>query len=423
MSEFEIKLPDVGEGIAEAELVEWSVAVGDLVCEDDILCAVMTDKATVEIPSLVDGVVLSLGAEIGDAVPVGSVLIRLDAGGGESPEPPEPQSGNIPLEKTARQTLKNAAQADPRQPSSLTTALKGAPPREGDRPLASPPVRLRARESGIDLREVAGTGPGGRIVHGDLDEFLLQSRPAETDQPQGGGNDVITEVKVVGLRRKIAEKMTISKSRIPHITIVEEIDVSALEELREQLNQTRRDDQEKLTILPFMMAAMVIALKTQPTLNALYDDEKNVIQQHSSVHIGIAVQTPGGLLVPVVRHCENRDIWSYAAEVKHLGALARSGDATLKQLSGSTITITSLGALGGIATTPVINYPEVAIIGINKIAIRPVWHDDQFIPRKMMNLSASFDHRVIDGWEAATFLQKLKALLETPLRIFVERAE
>ena len=275
MSEFEIKLPDVGEGIAEAELVEWCVAVGDLVCEDNILCAVMTDKATVEIPSVVDGVVLSLGAEIGDAVPVGSVLIRLDVDGGvDGGKSPERQSGRelpaksvIPPQAVtipAKETVEKTTEADPRQSPILTIVSKDVPRKEGDKPLASPSVRLRARESGIDLRAVAGTGPAGRIAHGDLDEFMLQNMPEETGQPQGAGNDAVTEIKVIGLRRKIAEKMTISKSRIPHITIVEEIDVTALEELRAQLNKTRKDDQEKLTILPFMMSAMVIALKIQP---------------------------------------------------------------------------------------------------------------------------------------------------------------
>lgn len=404
MGEFIIKLPDVGEGIAEAELVEWNVAVGDLVRQDDVLCAVMTDKATVEIPSVADGAVLSLGAEIGDAVAVGSVLVRLDIDGGK----------------------RSVRQSDQESPAMAATkpAVSGAVLRRtGGRPLASPAVRLRARESGVDLRAVTGTGPAGRISHDDLDRFMKQDLPCGTGQSNRIENSAITKIKVVGLRRKIAEKMSISKSRIPHITIVEEVDVTALEELRSQLNNSRNDDQQKLTVLPFIMSAMVVALKTQLALNAIYDDEKNVVQQHGGIHMGIAAQTPSGLMVPVVRHCENRDIWSCASEVKRVTDLAKSGGASVEQLSGSTITITSLGALGGIVTTPIINYPEVAIIGINKIAVRPVWDGTQFIPRKMMNLSSSFDHRIIDGWDAATFVQQLKTLLETPARIFLGMAE
>jgi 2-oxoisovalerate dehydrogenase E2 component (dihydrolipoyl transacylase) len=303
---------------------------------------------------------------------------------------------------------------------SKNAAGFGAPRPAGEKPVASPAVRLRAREAGIDLRQVPGTGPAGRISHEDLEGFLSRG-------PQQGArgtglvpDNSVEEIKVVGLRRRIAEKMALAKSRIPHITYVEEVDVTALEELRTALNRQKRETQTRLTILPFLMRAMVKAIAEQPGLNATFDDDGGVIHRSGGVHIGIATQTATGLMVPVVRHAEARDIWDCAAEVARISETARDGTATREELTGSTITITSLGAIGGVVTTPVINYPEVAIVGVNKIMVRPVWDGTRFIPRKMMNLSSSFDHRVIDGWDAATFVQKLKALLETPALIFVD---
>jgi 2-oxoisovalerate dehydrogenase E2 component (dihydrolipoyl transacylase) len=296
--------------------------------------------------------------------------------------------------------------------------MAGAPRPEGERPLASPAVRLRAREAGVDLRQVAGTGPAGRITHDDLDAFIARgSAPAATGLRR---DTSVEEVKIVGLRRRIAEKMQIAKARIPHITYIEEVDVTALEELRGKLNATKRPEQAKLTLLPFLARAMVRAVAEQPQINALYDDEAGVVHRHGGVHIGVAAQTPSGLVVPVLRHAEARDLWDCAAEIGRLAEAARSGTATREELSGSTITITSLGALGGVATTPVINHPEVAIVGVNKIMVRPIWDGSQFVPRKMMNLSSSFDHRVVDGWDAAVFVQRLKALLETPALLFME---
>lgn len=300
----------------------------------------------------------------------------------------------------------------------------GAPRPEGEKPLASPAVRLRAKEAGIDLRQVVGSGPAGRIGHEDIEAFLARG-PQMAKASGLARNDAVEDIKVVGLRRKIAEKMTLSKSRIPHITYVEEIDVTALEELRAALNKEKRPakagaERPKLTLLPFLMRAMVRAIADQPQLNSLFDDEAGVIHQHGGIHIGIAAQTPSGLVVPVVKHAEARDIWECGAEVARLAEAAKSGTATRDELSGSTITITSLGAMGGVATTPVINHPEVAIIGVNKMMVRPVWDGTQFIPRKMMNLSSSFDHRVIDGWDAAVFIQRIKTLLETPALIFVD---
>jgi 2-oxoisovalerate dehydrogenase E2 component (dihydrolipoyl transacylase) len=281
-------------------------------------------------------------------------------------------------------------------------------------------VRLRARETGVDLRQVAGSGPAGRITHDDLDAFLARG-PQQARAATGlARNTAVEEIRIVGLRRRIAEKMALAKSRIPHITYVEEIDVTALEELRTALNKSKRPDQAKLTLLPFLMRAMVKAIHDQPNVNALFDDEAGIVHQYGGVHIGIAAQTPTGLMVPVVRHAEARDLWDCAAEVNRLADAAKAGTASRDELSGSTITITSLGAMGGVVTTPIINHPEVAIVGVNKIMIRPVWDGSQFIPRKMMNLSSSFDHRVVDGWDAAVFIQRIKTLLETPAMIFVE---
>lgn len=439
MGEYVIKLPDVGEGVAEAELVEWSVKVGDLVREDTVLAAVMTDKATVEIPSPVDGEILWLGAEIGDTVAIGSPIVRLKVAGegnvtgaadtkpvGKTEETAEAAvAKEAPAEVARKEPVEDrpapsSAPAAPKNVSRPSAPFGGAPRPEGEKPLASPAVRLRTKEAGIDLRQVAGTGPAGRIRHEDIDEFL--ARGPQTARPATGlsRNESVEEIKVIGLRRKIAEKMKLSKSRIPHITYVEEVDVTALEDLRAALNKEKRADRPKLTLLPFLMRAMVKAIGEQPLLNSLFDDETGVIHQHGGIHIGIAAQTANGLVVPVVKHAEARDLWDCGAEVNRLAEAAKTGTATRDELSGSTITITSLGAMGGVVTTPVINHPEVAIIGVNKMMVRPMWDGTQFVPRKMMNLSSSFDHRLVDGWDAAVFVQRIKALLETPALIFVD---
>jgi 2-oxoisovalerate dehydrogenase E2 component (dihydrolipoyl transacylase) len=428
MAEHVIRLPDVGEGIAEAELVEWHVKLGDRVSADTTLAAVMTDKATVEIPSPVDGEIIWLGAEIGDKVAVGSDLVRLKVPGAQgAASTAQPKLKPVPAVEPP------AADSDHRgttpakspppavrllQPTDLRPAPRTTPRAGAARPVASPAVRLRAREAGIDLRQVPGSGPAGRITHEDLDAFAARDPRAMRSQALQP-RTAIEEVKVIGLRRRIAERMAVAHARIPHITYVEEIDVTSLEELRETLNRRKRKEQPRLTLLPFLMRAMVLAVAKQPRLNALFDDEAGIIHQHAGVHIGVAAQTPAGLLVPVVRHVESLDLWDCAAEVVRLAEAARTGTATREELSGSTITITSLGALGGVVSTPIINHPEVAIVGVNKIMMRPVWDGSGFIPRKMMNLSSSFDHRVIDGWDAATFVQYIKTLLETPALIFV----
>jgi 2-oxoisovalerate dehydrogenase E2 component (dihydrolipoyl transacylase) len=422
MGEHVIRLPDVGEGVAEAELVEWHVKVGDVVREDMVLAAVMTDKATVEIPSPVDGRVSWLGGEVGQNIAVGSDLVRLEVEGEGTParqpqaRPAEPAEPAEPAAPPAAAPPRAAPPAPrPRAPAMAA----GAPRPEGERPLAAPSVRGRAREAGIDLRQVPGTGPAGRITHEDLDTaFANVSRVARGPALQA--NTAVEEVKVAGLRRRIAERMAAANTHIPHITYVDEVDVTALEDLRAALNAEHRGDRAKLTVLPFLMRAMVRAAADEPGVNAHFDDEEGVIRIHGGVHVGIATQTPSGLVVPVVRHAEARDLWDCAAEVNRLADAARAGTVSRDDLTGSTITITSLGAMGGIVTTPIINRPEVAIVGVNKIAVRPVWDGAQFRPRKVMNLSSSFDHRVIDGWNAAMFVQRIKTLLETPAMLFVD---
>jgi 2-oxoisovalerate dehydrogenase E2 component (dihydrolipoyl transacylase) len=425
-----IKLPDVGEGVAEAEIVEWHVEVGQSVLEDQLLAAVMTDKATVEIPSPVVGTVVALGAEVGSVLAVGAELVRLEVAGEGNEEvaaaPREAAAAQAPAEKPAAPRPAAAPASAPQPvaisstpPSPVTRAPIGPPRPPGEKPIASPAVRRRAREAGVDLRQVRGTGPAGRIGHDDLDAFLRGAPKAGRSAARAANTEVET-VKIIGLRRRIAQKMAESKRRIAHFSYVEEVDVTALEALRATLNAENRQDRPRLTLMPFLMKALVKAIVDFPEMNALYDDEAETLERHGGVHIGIATQTPAGLMVPVVRHCESLSLWECAAEVLRLAESAREGRATRAELSGSTITITSLGALGGIVTTPVINRPEVAIIGPNKQVVRPVWQGEQFVPRTMMNLSSSFDHRVIDGYVAARFVQRIKGLLEAPATIFIE---
>ncbi|NNU59416.1 dihydrolipoamide acetyltransferase family protein [Ochrobactrum soli] len=434
MAHFTIKLPDVGEGVAEAELVEWHVKVGDIIREDDLLAAVMTDKATVEIPSSRAGKVIAINGEVGEKIAVGSELVRLEIEGasGASAEPkaeepahspieaetPKPQNPEVPVLLQTPVPPKPAAPK--RETPSRTFAGAGPVRAEGEKPLATPSVRLRARDAGVDLRRVRGTGPAGRITHEDLNAFFEAESGAATALSGYAADTSVNEIKVIGLRRKIAERMADAKRHIPHITIVEEVDVTQLEELRTSLNNEKKEGRPRLTLLPFVIRAIVKAAKEQPGLNAHFDDEADIIRQFGGVHVGIATQTPNGLIVPVVRHAESMTVFAAASELSRVTDAARNGTAKREELSGSTITITSLGPLGAIATTPIINRPEVAIVGVNKIAVRPMWDGTQFVPRKMMNLSCSFDHRVIDGWDAAVFVQKLKSLIETPAMIFVE---
>ncbi len=426
MTEYVLNMPDVGEGVAEAELVEWHVKPGDPVREDMVLAAVMTDKATVEIPSPVAGIVTWLAAEVGDSVAVRAPLVRIEiASGSVAPAPvEEPQpvaKAEMPALPVQVAPAQDIVQPEPSEKPGKSEFLPMPAGEAEAKPLAAPAVRHRAQASGVDLNKVKGTGPEGRITHEDLDAFLASGPRMPGTATGFGRNTAVEEIRITGLRRKIAEKVALSAARIPHITYVEEVDVTDLEGLRAAMNGGRRPDQPKLTILPFLMRALVRAVEDQPAMNATFDDETGVITRYGAVHVGIATQTPAGLSVPVVRHAEALGLWGCAAELGRVAEAARTGRAAREELTGSTITISSLGSLGGIVSTPIINHPEVAIIGVNKIVTRPMWDGrGQFIPRRMMNLSSSFDHRVVDGWDAATFVQRLKTLLETPALIFVE---
>ncbi|MBA3999542.1 2-oxo acid dehydrogenase subunit E2 [Brevundimonas sp.] len=416
------KLPDVGEGTAEAELVAWHVKVGDAVEEDQILAEVMTDKATVEITSPYAGTVAVLHGEPGQALAVGGPLVSF-AGEGGSAEAAAPVAAPAPsAAKSAPAPQKAASKPPAPQPAPARDTVARQAQTPGVRPLASPAVRQRARDLGVELQFVPGSGPGGRIEHGDLDAFLSGgSAPAVASS---GGSlyaaaEGTTETRIIGLRRKIAEKMADSVRRIPHITYVEEIDVTALEALRAHMNATKAKDQPKLNVLPFIARAIVVALRDQPTINSHYDDEGGILTTHAAVHLGIAAQTPNGLMVPVVRNAEARDPWDTANEIARVASAAKDGSARRDELSGSTITITSLGTLGGVVHTPIINHPEVAIVGPNKIAERVVVIDGQMVVRKMMNLSSSFDHRIVDGHDAAVFVQRIKGLLEHPATLWM----
>jgi len=452
------KLPDVGEGTAEAELVAWHVKVGDTVEEDQLLVDVMTDKATVELTSPVAGVVTETNGSPGVMAAVGSPLVVFEVegagnvkgdaslprsgegqpreaqpgGGGPSPvlqpapdttpeleageaPPPKPAAGHAPTPAAARPVLLH-------KEAGGTPAFATRTP--GDKPLASPAVRKRALDLGVKLQFVPGTAPAGRITHEDLDAYV--ANPGGGSGATGGRSSLyaqrtgVEEVRIIGLRRKIAEKMQEAKRRIPHFMYAEEIDATELEALRLHLNAARKADQPKLTLLPFFVRALVKVLPEHPSINAVYDDDNGILHRHEAVHVGIATQTPNGLMVPVVRHAEALDVWQVATEIARVSGAAKSGKAAREELSGSTITVTSLGPLGGVVHTPVINHPEVAIVGPNKIIDRPVVRGGVIVVRKMMNLSSSFDHRIVDGYDAAEFIQKIKGLLEHPATLFME---
>jgi 2-oxoisovalerate dehydrogenase E2 component (dihydrolipoyl transacylase) len=478
MGQYVFKLPDVGEGTAEAEIVAWHVRVGDVVKEDAPLVDVMTDKATVEMTAPVSGKIVSLHGEPGDMAPVGGQIVVFEtdaedeapapksngaATAAKSPEadgltatpakadppqaPPttEPKpriraqagatwsedevkaamQGGAPQAKAVPAAAMPGAAAPKAKPAPSQAVAKPAPRdaavREWSQAQASPAVRARAQKLGLELGQVRGTGPDGRITHEDLDAVLVPAVGSRRGGSALAERNGVEPVKVIGLRRKIAEKMQDAKRRIPHFAYVEEADLTELEELRAHLNATKRSDQPKLTLLPFLMRALVLSLPDFPQINARFDDEQGVVYRHDNVDIGIATQTDNGLIVPVVRHAEARDVWDSATEVSRLAAAVRANTATKEELSGSTITITSLGALGGIVTTPVINHPEVAIIGVNKLVERPVVKNGAIVIRKMMNLSSSFDHRVVDGYDAAAFIQRVKGMLEHPAALFIDR--
>lgn len=414
-----IRMPDIGEGIAEAEIAEWLVAPGQEIREDAPLVAVMTDKATVEIPSPVAGRVLWLGGEPGDVLAVGAELIRLEVEGAGNVAASEPASAAV---QAAVQAPEPAPPPDPAPAAVAPAAAPQARPvplrPEGERPLAPPSVRKRAREAGVDLRQLRGSGPAGRITHDDLQAFLAAGGLPAPLGPQPDTS--VEEIRVIGLRRKIAQNMA-RAAAIPHITIVEEVDATALEDLRARMHaRMNQGAGERLTPLAFLARALVRVLREQPMLNAHHLAEDGLIRRFGAVHLGIATQTPAGLMVPVLRHAEALSLRETAAGIARLAQAARDGTAKREELTGSTLTVTSLGALGAIATTPILNAPEVAIVGVNRLALRPFWNGSAFEPRKMMNLSCSFDHRVIDGWDAAVFVQRLKGLLEAPALIFAE---
>jgi len=444
MARVNFRLPDIGEGIAEAEIVTWHIKIGDMVEEDQPVADMMTDKATVEMAAPVTGRVVEIAGEVGDQIAIGSTLVVFETEAeaelagetasplGDGPEvaeatPPEDAAVTPPMPTPVRPepVEGRAADATPaiRASTSLSTNGGGGSSSNGEgarRALASPAVRQRAKELGVDLAAVHPSS-GDRIKHSDLDAYLkysgtpsaaTSSRPVATD-------DDIEEIKVVGLRRRIAENMAEAKRRIPHFAYVEELDVTAVEALRQAMNATR-GERPKLTMLPFLMRAMVKAAVDFPMVNARYDDEANVVSRYGAVHLGMATQTDAGLSVPVIRDAQGRDVWLLAAEIVRLADATRRGKATRDELSGSTITLTSLGALGGIVSTPVINRPEVAIVGVNRMVERPVVIEGRIEVRKMMNLSSSFDHRVVDGMDAAKFIQAIRRLIEVPALLFAD---
>ncbi len=451
MARFEFRLPDIGEGIAEAEIVAWHVAVGDRVEEDQGLADMMTDKATVEMESPVSGTVVALAGEVGDQIPIGSTLVVIEVEGDVAAEP-EALTVVAPMSDAVEEQIEaenpgveevtvdaqvqtaSPAKAGAQVPSAAVETTTPASTTDGTGPrpspgkqdesgdqtrhvLASPAVRARAKDLGIDLSAVKHDG--AHVRHADLDAFLRYAGGQGYHAPHASRAREDVPVKVIGMRRRIAENMAASKRAIPHFTYVDEIDVTALEEMRADLN-ANRGQRPKLTMLPLLIVAICRTIPDFPMLNARYDDEAGVVTRHGSVHLGMATQTDAGLMVPVIRDAQDRNVWQLASEIGRLAEAARTGKAKSEELSGSTLTVTSLGPLGGIATTPVINRPEVAIIGPNKIVERPMFRGDDIVRAKLMNLSISCDHRVVDGWDAASYVQAVKKLLETPVLLFAD---
>lgn len=400
MSEYVFKLPDLGEGTVESEIAEWHVNIGDTVAEEDVVGTMMTDKAAVEISSPVTGKVLSLAGEAGDMVAVGAPLIVFETSAEAA---------------TASTDVEAPVEVD--RPPVIAANDKAV---ARGKAITSPAIRRRAREQNIDLTQVPGSGPGGRILRQDFDRFVQDHGAFAPAAPAAPPSAATTEVKVIGLRRIIAERMTAANREIPHFSYVEEIDITELESLRKHLNSKNDNPDARLTLLPFLGLALVRALKDYPQCNTTYDKERNVLIRHDAVHLGVATQTPDGLKVPVVRHCEGRSVSELGAEIRRVSVAARENRIAKEELSASTITITSLGRLGGIASTPVINMPEVAIIGVNRAVERPVVVNGQVAVRLMMNLSSSFDHRFVDGYDAAAMIQDVREMLEHPATIFLQ---
>ena len=428
MEDYVFKLPDIGEGVVEGEIVAWHVKIGDSIKEDDQIVDIMTDKATVTIPSPTDGIVTELSGEVGDMIAVGSALVTFSTDGSSSnnqaqnsPEPEVTLEPVIEEEKKPEPIAKEIKKPAPKPVELITESKIVASSGRNTRILASPAVRRRARDADLDLSVVSGSGPAGRIRHADLDAYIAAGGTVTGAPPTSYSTKRTdtNEIKVVGLRRKIAEQMVKSKFSIPHFSYFEEIDVTELEELRQMLNATRDNDQPKLTYLPFIMMALAKIMPNHKECNALYNDESNVVTQYSAVHLGIATQTDRGLFVPVVKHVEAMDIWQSASEMQRVSGAARNGTASLDDLSGSTFTITSLGRDGGLGATPIINHPEVSILGIHKAREMPVVKDGKIVVRRIMNVSSSFDHRIVDGANGAALVQALKRMLEYPALIFM----
>ncbi len=427
MGTYVFKLPDIGEGVVEGEITAWHVSLGDTVAEDQPMVDIMTDKATVGIAATNDGKVTKLHGDIGDMIAVGAPLIEfeIDGDGNSEPEPEEKTPEPVAEETSEPEPVVKSEPAPAPAPAPAPVpapapAPAPAPNVTGSRPLASPAVRRRATEAGIDLGRVPGGGPAGRIRHADLDAYIASGgamvAPAT---PTGVARTGTTEHPVVGLRRKIAEKMVESKTSIPHFSYFEEIDVTELEALRQHLNSTKSPEQPKLTYLPFIMLALAKAMPRHPECNAIYDEEGNKVIRHEAVNLGIATSTDRGLFVPVVKNVEAMDVWSAATEMQRVSAACRDGDATMDDLTGSTFTITSLGRIGGLGATPIINHPEVGILGVHKARDMPIVSNGQIVVRRIMNVSSSWDHRVVDGANGADLVQSLKRLLEHPALIFM----
>ena len=428
MAKYDFKLPDIGEGVVEGEVVTWHVSVGDSVSEDDPIVDVMTDKATVTIPSPTDGTVLSLNGEVGDMIAVGSVLIEFDTDGTVSETPNDAEEPEVVEEEEPEEEKKPPTKVEkkaevkaPEISKPIERPAPEIPVSSSKTVLASPAVRRRARESGIDLSSLNGSGPAGRIRHADIDAFvagggaIMGAPPVAYSTKRNG----ISEVKIVGLRRKISEQMVKSAFSIPHFSYFEEVDVTELEALRQALNASRGEDQPKLTYLPFIMLALAKIMPEHPECNGYFYDEEGVVHRHEAVNLGIATQTDRGLYVPVVKNVEAMDVWQAASALIRVSGAARTGTASLDDLTGSTFTITSLGREGGLGATPIINHPEMAILGVHKARDMPVVRSGNIEVRRIMNLSSSFDHRVIDGANGASLIQHLKRMLEYPAMIFM----
>jgi len=430
MGDYVFKLPDIGEGVVEGEIVSWHVKIGDTIVEDAPIVDVMTDKATVTIPSPTSGVVKELSGEVGDMIAVGTALITFTGGDNIDPAAEESAETKAVTEPEIKEVVEKTVEEVVEIVEKKSTPPINVPIKEStktvknsanSRVLASPAVRRRAREAELDLKFVSGSGPAGRIRHADLDAYIAAGGAVTGAPPKSYSTKrtETNEIKVVGLRRKIAEQMVKSKFSIPHFSYFEEIDVTELEKLRKFLNSTKDESQPKLTYLPFIMMALAKIMPKHQECNAHYDEENNIVTQHSAVHLGIATQTDRGLFVPVVKHVEAMDIWQSASEMQRVSGSARNGTASLEDLSGSTFTITSLGRDGGLGATPIINHPEVSILGVHKAREMPVVQDGKIEIRRIMNVSSSFDHRIVDGANGAALIQSLKKLLEHPALIFM----